>query len=334
MWALDNRTPYAAERSWFRDKSGAHLWVVAVKATFDIDEGGQVRLADEQLPVRREAEYTGDPGASSLLYEAELVMPKPTTDVVVNAVAHAPNDTPVPMVPVVLRVDSLEKKLVVYGPRVYWASPAGIAPSSPVPFTEFPITYEWAYGGTDTCNPDPSRHAREPRNPIGKGFAVDPRSLIDQPAHRIEYAGGGAAIPAGFGPLCSHWSPRLEFAGTYDARWEKSCKPLLPEDYDDRFGLCAPPDQQPQTYLRGGEWVELTNLARTGLLRLQLPKIYPVFTTHIGRRALAHRSRLATVVIEPELKRLGLVWITSLAVGPQDVDYLDSTRIGEKQYLS
>ena len=36
MWMLDNHTPYAAERSWTRDARGVHLWIVAVRATFDL----------------------------------------------------------------------------------------------------------------------------------------------------------------------------------------------------------------------------------------------------------------------------------------------------------
>ena len=36
MWALDNRTPYAAERTWVLDKNAAKSWVVVVKGTFNI----------------------------------------------------------------------------------------------------------------------------------------------------------------------------------------------------------------------------------------------------------------------------------------------------------
>ena len=36
MWALENRTPYAAERTWVLDKNAAKSWVVVVKGTFNI----------------------------------------------------------------------------------------------------------------------------------------------------------------------------------------------------------------------------------------------------------------------------------------------------------
>jgi hypothetical protein len=45
MWAVDNKTPYGADRAWIRDKAGAHQWLVAVKATFDIGEQGPRALA-------------------------------------------------------------------------------------------------------------------------------------------------------------------------------------------------------------------------------------------------------------------------------------------------
>lgn len=50
MWALNNRTAYAAERTWVRDKTGTHHWIVCVKASFDLTDDGALSLADEQPP--------------------------------------------------------------------------------------------------------------------------------------------------------------------------------------------------------------------------------------------------------------------------------------------
>jgi hypothetical protein len=66
MWTLFNKTPYAADRNWTRDKTGVHWWIVAVRATFDVDAGGRVTLADDQLPPLLAPEYFGEPGKSSL----------------------------------------------------------------------------------------------------------------------------------------------------------------------------------------------------------------------------------------------------------------------------
>ena len=88
MWGLDDKTPYGADRAWIRDKTGAHQWLVAVKATFDVGEQGRLRLADEQPPPPREAQYRGDPATTSLRLDSELLAAKPATDVILDAYAH------------------------------------------------------------------------------------------------------------------------------------------------------------------------------------------------------------------------------------------------------
>ena len=83
MWQVDNRTPFAAERGWVRDRNGAEVWLVAVKCTFDIKPDGATDVAADQPSPLRVPQYNGEPGASSLKYEADLVLTKPTTDVTV-----------------------------------------------------------------------------------------------------------------------------------------------------------------------------------------------------------------------------------------------------------
>jgi hypothetical protein len=332
MWTLENRTSYAAERNWTRDKHGVHHWLVAVKATFDIAADGRLKLADEQLPPLLAPEFRGDLGTSSLRLDSDLLAPKPGTDVVVDAHAHAPGGKPAATVPVVLRVGSIEKQLLVHGMRVYYRGVVGLTTSAPRPFTSRPIHYEWAFGGSDTAHADARKHRIDPRNPVGKGFAVDTGRLVDQPAHSVEYPSGNPAKtgPAGFGPIASFWSPRLELAGTYDERWTKSKKPLLPDNYDERFAFSAPVDQRPSKPLVGGELVGLVNMTPRGTLRFELPKIVLTFTTHIGSRAKEHPGTLASVAVAAEQMRLMMVWQASLRVAARDVEYLDATVIAEK----
>jgi hypothetical protein len=336
MWAIKNETPYASERTWIRDKSGAHRWIVAVKATFDIGVAGAVRLADEQVPPRLVPEHYGEPTGSSLRYEADLVPEKPTTDILLNAHAHAPGGKPSRRITVAFRVGTLTKELCVHGPRVFHRAFWGMALSDPLPFVEQPIIYEWAYGGTYTRDPAPHQHGMDQRNPVGKGFATRDKHLLEQPGWSIEYPRGNPADtgPAGFGPIASHWSPRLELAGTYNTEWERTRKPLLPLDYDERFVLCAPPDQRPPKHLTGGEQVALVNLTPQGQLHFTLPKVFLTFTTRLGRRVEEHLGKLATVLIEPQHMRVILCWQTSLLVRPTDVDYLDETLIREKPFPS
>jgi hypothetical protein len=125
--------------------------------------------------------------------------------------------------------------------------------------------------------------------------------------------------------------PRRGLAGTYDQRWSQSKKPLLPDDYDPRFAMCAPADQQLAQPLVGGERVALTNLTREGSLAFELPRIALAFSSRFGRRREEHGPRLATVLIEPEERRLSLVWQSALRVSSAQADYLDETEIVESR---
>jgi hypothetical protein len=331
MWALENRTPYAAGRNWTRDKHGSHQWLVAVKATFEIASDGRLRLADEQPAPLLEPEYREDPAKSSLRLDSDLLAPKPGTDILLDACAHAPKGRPAATVPVSLRVGGLEKTLLVHGARVYYRSAFGMTTSAPRPFGTHPIHYEWAFGGTDTTDPDARKHSIDSRNPVGKGFATNTSSLENQSAHAIEYPDGKVAEvgPAGFGPIASFWSPRLKRAGTYDVRWEKTKKPLLPDDYDELFALAAPEDQRPAEPLQGGETIVVLNMTPEGALRFDLPKISLCFRTRFGRRTHDHGATLTTVFIATEAMKVSVVWQSALRIAPREVEYLDATTITE-----
>lgn len=328
MWAILNKTPFGAERNWSRDKAGFHWWIVAVKATYDIGPQGQLNLADEQSAPLLAPEYTGSPGASSMLYDSDLLLVKSTTDINVVSHPHAPGARAAAVVPVCLRVGKLEKQLLVYGDRFH----DGRNLTSPKHFIQKRILYEFAFGGSDCSDPDPRKHRLDERNPIGRGFAIRPEDLQGRPAYSIEYADGDPAEkgPAGFGPIDPAWLPRRKLAGTYDAVWEKSKRPLLPDDYQLGFGQSSPTDQRAGKPLTARERVELGNLTPEGLLRFEVPAVRLKFTTHIARRKVAGEPTLTTVLIEPEFKRVAFVWQSSVRVAAPDADYLDVTEVEEQ----
>jgi len=332
MWGLSNQTRYAAERTWVRDRTGHHHWVVVVKGTFEIALNGELHLAGEQSPPLMVPEYFGEPGLSSLRFDGDLVPGKATTEVIVNACAYAPHGKPATSVPVELTVGPVQKALVVHGPRVYFNGGGGLVATAAQSFERCPIRYEDAYGGSDLSDPDPRKQRIDPRNPVGRGVRARAVDLVDTPAHRIEYPQGDPRKvgPAGLGVLASHWSPRLELAGTYDEAWFEHTRPLLPVDYDERFTLCAPFDQRAPTFLTGGEPVRLVNMTAGGELRTTLPRVELLHTTRIKGRRQQHRSKLITVILEPEQRRLLLVWHTSLPVAATEVDHLVETIIEER----
>ena len=94
MWQVDNRTPFGASGNWVRDRDGAEVWLVAVRCTFLVRPDGTTVVADEQDPPVLAPKYRGDPVATSLLYDSDFHLTKPTTDVLLHGHAHAPGESP------------------------------------------------------------------------------------------------------------------------------------------------------------------------------------------------------------------------------------------------
>lgn len=315
MWQIDNRTPFAAERGWVRDRDGAEVWLVAVKATFDVLPDGTTQVANEQPPVLRLPEHFGEPGKSSVKYDADLVLTKTTTDVIVVGHAYAPAGKTVTQTDVGFKVGPVQKVLRVVGDRRW----RGIGMSAPEPFEKMPILYERAYGGADPASTAPERDW-DWRNPVGTGFATRGSHAtglalpnIEDPRHLIG-SWSDKPTPAGFGVIASHWQPRVGFAGTYDDRWMKTRQPLVAEDLDDRYFQSAPADQQAPQWLRGGEPVTLLGLTAEGPLRFTLPRIHLGFETRFydGSRELHRTRQLHAVILEPDFPRVSLVWHSAL----------------------
>jgi hypothetical protein len=331
MWALKNQTSYQAERGWVVDKTGAKHWVVVVKGTFTIQPDGTAIPADEPVDPLLAPEYRGEPGKTSLKYDGDLTGPKPGTDVLVEG--HAHSRKAVTELPIAVTVGSKRKVLVVRGDRTWKKNMLGqLVMSDPEPFLKMPVTYERAFGGSDLEDPDPRRQKIDPKNPVGAGVAASKETLIGKAVPNIEHhTEPKDGSPAGYGAVASDWLPRRERAGTYDKAWMDSKRPLLPDDFSDRFYNCAPDDQQFTPHLRGGEPFEVVNMSPAGTIRGTLPRLFFAFTTVLGAQKIEHRAKLQTVIIEPDHPRLIMVWHTSLQC--QKVDSLEHTVIREKKVL-
>jgi hypothetical protein len=230
--------------------------------------------------------HLGDPTGSSLRYDTDFVLTKPTTDVILHGSAYTPRGEPATSVDVSLRVGDIRKTLRVTGNRSFLQNGLGIAPGDAQPFRKLPLIYERAFGGGEPGFPTKDRCRVDDRNPVGTGYVAAVGNL----APNIEYPGqGGNGPPAGFGPIAPHWKPRATYAGTYDDDWLANRHPLYPRDLDDRFFLCSPEDQPPARFLRSGEPVELTDLTPGGQLAFELPRIAFGFeTVFLDRECVQH----------------------------------------------
>ncbi len=340
MWLVANKTPFAADYAWVLDKAGNKIWLVVVKATFDIQPDGSCRLAARNEPLRQMAEAYGEFGRSSLRYEADLLGVKPTTDILVQGDAIAPKGKRVTALNVLLRVGPINKRLRVTGDRI-WQSGVlgGVKMSAPVPFERMPLVYERAYGGWDRSASAVEHHRLEDRNPAGTGFAVRVENCERSPLPNIEYpdqligSWNDHPPPAGFNAIDCAWSPRRELAGTYDEHWRRTRFPSWAADFDSRYNNCAPRDQQSPGYLVGGERVDVLNMSENGALSFEIPLVRLSFRTRLGHERIDHEGQLCTVIVEPNVPRVILAWQTSITCNRRE-DELDETLVVEKLGIS
>ncbi|MBL9103073.1 MAG: DUF2169 domain-containing protein [Myxococcales bacterium] len=295
MQQIVNTTPFVAELDVFPDARGVDTLIVTLKATFTL--GPTPTVAGEQRPIVAGDEYRGEPGRSSLMNAAERHLSKPGTDVLLVGSAHAPRRRPATSVDVSLAVGPIRKLVRAIGDR----SRAGGMLGPPAPFVTLPLVYERAFGGAD-----------EPRNPVGVGCGEhDAAPNLEYP--HSPYAPGVAAEPACFAAIAPGWAPRCRHAGTYDEAWRRKRAPYLPEDFDARFFQAAPPDQHTVGHLRGGEPVEVIG-ASPEPLRFALPACTWALKAKIGAGVTPFAPHLETVALEPDERRLCMLWRAAVAV--------------------
>lgn len=312
MWAIDNKTPFAVTGAFKRDLTGAEVWIVIIRASFDILPDGTTRYAEKQPEPLHAPEYNFEPGVSSLKYDADVILDKPATDVILNGHAHAPKGKAATKLEVGMSLKGINKKLIVTGDRIWRKDTIG-SKSLTTPFMKMPLVYERAFGGTDTKHKNKKKHDRDLKNPTGTGFAVKSSNLRNQNVANIQYKRfTKKPNPAGFGAISCHWQPRASYAGTYDKKWEKTQRPLLPKDFDLKYYQYAPEDQQIMGYLRGGEEVNLKNLHPDSNFSFKLPEQQIECLTLLAGSNIKHKSNLHTVIIEPDDNKLIMVWHTAL----------------------
>lgn len=316
---LTNATRMVAGYTMGVDPSAREHVVVVVKGTFRIpDVDGEVAaLAEEQAPLVTADAFTGEPGYSAPVQEADFPLRKPRCDILLDATAHAPGGRPAPRVRVGAKVGGWSKVIDVLGDRVWRQAGPTLGPSAPAPFVTMPVTYDRAFGGVDDT--DPERADAYMPNPVGRGHGLvrSGERLIGRPLPNTEdprdpvAAPWGAYRPMAFGPVGRGWHPRLGYAGTYDQAWIDDVFPFLPADFDDRYHQAAPEDQQADPPA-GGEEVVLVNLTPAGRAAFRLPtvEVPVVFIPRDGPREET-RATLDTVVIEPDRGRVLLAWRAS-----------------------
>jgi len=303
------------------EPSGREHLVVAVKGTFTIPPPGQdPELSERQVPLVEADTFTGEPGHSAPVYEADYPLRKPRCDVLLLGSAYAPDAKPTERVQVGLKIGPITKTFHVVGDR-FWQAGKAVRPGSQIrPFEQLPIVFDRAFGGVDDFHPDASKHSAYMLNPVGRGYhaEIDPYLVDGTPMPNTEELErpiehpNGDYLPMSFGPVGRGWTPRLQFAGTYDQDWLDNVFPFLPADFQEDYLQAAPADQQ-MPYPAGGEEVFLLNLSPEGRTNFRLPSVEVpvVFFRRRGERSEA-RCVIDTIVMEPDNGTFTMTWRASI----------------------
>lgn len=318
---LLNPTPFVMDRAVFWDRSGAEQIVMALKGTWDIKPDGSLSLSEQQAPINMVEQFLGEPDSSSITLEAELGPIKPATDIFLTGSAKAtiPGTR---VMDIRLKVGNLGRTARVFGPRV-WKRRLGMHRiSDPDPFESVPLIWENAFGGTDLSPSKEKHHSWLAENPVGCGYLAKHSKLdwLGQPLPCIENpqdlltSPKQKSKPVGFGPIARHWQPRVNFAGTYDDRWTEERMPLLPDDFQDQFHNAAPAGLVAESYLKGGQEIEIFGCTTEGKLHFPLPEINAFGLITVGEEALVTDLALNTVTIDSDALQLRLLWKGAIEV--------------------
>lgn len=327
MYRILNRTPFDVALMPSVEPGGRDFATVLVKGTFRAD-GGAVDIAAEQGPLLAAATYTGRPGASSIRYESDMCPPKPSTDIAVVGRVFTSSKTR--QLDLSFRVGALERRLRVWGARVYRRRALGWALSSPELIEEIPLCYERAFGGADLSAENPDHHDWEARNHIGVGFVAEHSTAdlegqalpnFENPDALLQHPGDRPG-PVGLGFIAPQWEPRVSYAGTYDDAWRTEVCPWPPDDLDARFFQAAHPDCIAP--IRGGEAITITHALPGGR---PFHAHVPTRSIHVQAKAGGREQQLdlalQTLLIEPLEGRLQLTWAGRIECGRDllDIDY-------------
>jgi len=326
---IHNHTPFEFAPLFLTAADGQPLFVPLLKATFLLDENASLQVAEQQLAPVIGGEFHGPPQKSSLKYDPEGVLVKPATDVVLLGHAY-PQRAGETETTVGLRVGSVRKLLRVVGDRFWINSGGSTSMTDPEPFDRIPLVWERAFGGWDRNSPDPREHRSEARNPVGAGFRTrwhdeEPAVALPnlehpaQPIRNFE----DRPEPVGFGFVAPDWQPRAGYAGTYDETWMKARRPLLPDDFNERFLNAAPADQVVAGYLRGDEEVVVLNASPRGRLGFHLPGA-GALNFHVevrGGNIQSLNPVLDTLIVDTDEHRILLIWRAAIPVAnvPTDI---------------
>jgi len=248
----------------------------------------------------------------------------------VTAMGHAAGPPNAPFVcPVILRVGSAERRLIVFGERRWERRPGGgLEPSPALPFDRIALSFGAAFGGgydlppglmPGTDLPHPGLRVGYPLNEHGIGYYPDERAATGSPLPNVERPDqllrrwNDAPEPAGFTPCSDLGAWRMRDTSPATAQDEDAESVLLRTL---RMQHHAPPSLIFEDVTPGAP-IELQGLGR-GPLRFVVPEA-PARVSIVGARKLESqvRARLRALHVDADRRAVRLVFAHTFHYDPK-----------------
>lgn len=309
---IHNKTPLVPLTLPMVDENGAPMLSVITKGTFDIVPDKPATFSKTPASIREAPIFWDSEKPSSLRFEDDIAPFKPCTDVIVNGTAFAPGGKPLPSWRAGIRVGSLQKQVVVTGPRAWVHTPLlGWSLSPIVPVRHAPLRYELAFGGAG-CDENPVGIGRVDRARVDKSKTVLAPQILCGDGVTPRF---GEAYPVeGFGAINRMWQPRRGFAGSFDVKRLQQEGKTLPEDFSIVYWNAAHPDLCADSFFRGDEEVVLTAMhPEMATIRFGLPnQLVAVGLVHASGFRHGSPARLDTIFIDVDTMKMELTWRTTI----------------------
>jgi len=323
---------------------GTPILSVLLKRSYRIDAGGLAVQLEHAQPLVPGDRHFGDPMNTTIAHESDHIPFKPATDIVIQANAHAHNNTPVHELTVSVMVGTHRKDIQVIGDRLAKRGPARLPIfTDPAPFTTMPMRYEHAYGGIDVTS-DPSMANAYARNHLGRGFvvsdspaAIDGLELpnIEAPDDRLtpERLSCGHVMhwqrqpmPDGIAWTSKYAQPRASYAGVMpgdralEAKLRRAYTKAVPAHQQADYAKTALPDMNfaffngasrglVRPYLQPAERLAFRNLHQAGDIITTLPATFPAISLDIGQGPQPGKPAiLQTAMFRLDAMEFDLVW--------------------------
>ncbi|KAF7769663.1 hypothetical protein PCIT_a2533 [Pseudoalteromonas citrea] len=316
---IHNQTAWQVETfdGWTQTNEAATF--IVLKQSFEFDNTGAYSEKIPSLPLVAADEYVAEPATSSLRQACELVPFKQGFEVYGVLKSYLPAHKQARVLEVELALSTehaplFNKRLRVTGARYWQRTLFGPVASEPQPLSTLTLDYGVTFGG---YRKDKATQCLL-ENPAGRGYKLKNKQSYNQALVQVEYANtvqrkpSQSAPVASFGPIPSHWAPRVQYVPQVDQAALLASEYPFSEPQPAQLYNYAPLDQRVLAKYAANWQLKLTGLCAQlpygEQVTLHLPYTTPNVVLHTGLNRYPLTLCCDTLVLDTDEQSFSLIW--------------------------